>query len=130
DRPPRARRTRRARTRSTSVTRSGSHDRRGPRPPRRSSAQRGSEGSVGVRGAARAWRWRTSIAPAMRRRAAAGILPAAVVLTTSAHAQLPGPGVLTETGCDDPTKPNADYEAYGPTDVNVQAGNGRVTVGE
>src|SRR6266480_5562621 len=37
---------------------------------------------------------------------------------------------LTEFGCFDPTKPNADYEAYGPTDVNVQAGNGRVTVGE
>src|SRR5207248_587945 len=39
-------------------------------------------------------------------------------------------GSLTESGCFDPTKPNADYEAYGPTDVNVQAGNGRVTVGE
>ena len=33
-------------------------------------------------------------------------------------------------GCDDPTQGNADFEAYGPTDVNVQAGNGRVTVNE
>lgn len=36
-----------------------------------------------------------------------------------------GPG-----GCYDPTQANADFEAYGPTDVNVQAGNGRVTVNE
>src|SRR4051794_30340603 len=36
-----------------------------------------------------------------------------------------GPG-----GCYDPTQGNADFEAYGPTDVNVQAGNGRVTVNE
>src|SRR6058998_3409044 len=36
-----------------------------------------------------------------------------------------GPG-----GCYDPTQSNADFEAYGPTDVNVQAGNGRVTVNE
>jgi len=37
---------------------------------------------------------------------------------------------LTEPHCFNPTKGNADYEAYGPTDVNVQAGNGHVTVGE
>lgn len=37
---------------------------------------------------------------------------------------------LTETGCDDLTAANADYEAYGPTDVNAQAGDGNVTVGE
>src|SRR5436309_10861444 len=36
-----------------------------------------------------------------------------------------GPG-----GCYDPSQSNADFEAYGPTDVNAQAGNGRVTVNE
>ena len=66
----------------------------------------------------------------MGRCAAAGILAAAVVLATSAHAQAPGPQAFSEFGCYDPTKPDADYEAYGPTDVNVQAGNGSVTVGE
>jgi len=37
---------------------------------------------------------------------------------------------LTENTCDNPFAPNADYEAYGPTDVNAQAGDGRVTVNE
>jgi hypothetical protein len=37
---------------------------------------------------------------------------------------------LTETSCYNPTAPNADYEAYGPTDVNAQAGDGRLTVNE
>ena len=37
---------------------------------------------------------------------------------------------LTETGCDDFTTANADFEAYGPTDVNAQAGDQHVTVGE
>jgi hypothetical protein len=32
--------------------------------------------------------------------------------------------------CVDFSQANADFEAYGPTDVNVQAGNGRVTVDE
>jgi hypothetical protein len=36
----------------------------------------------------------------------------------------------TDGGCVDLTQANADFEAYGPTDVNVQAGNGRVTVNE
>src|SRR5947208_12143441 len=40
------------------------------------------------------------------------------------------PPTLGPGGCYDPTQGNADYEAYGPTDVNVQAGNGRVTVNE
>src|SRR3954465_4256188 len=40
------------------------------------------------------------------------------------------PPTLGPGGCYDPTQANADYEAYGPTDVNVQAGNGRVTVNE
>src|SRR5438067_6539015 len=67
----------------------------------------------------------------MRRGAVAGILAAAIAIVSSpAHAQVPGPQALSETGCYDPTKANADYEAYGPTDVNAQAGNGSVTVGE
>jgi glucoamylase len=37
---------------------------------------------------------------------------------------------LTENTCDNPFAPNADYEAYGPTDVNAQAGDGRLTVNE
>jgi len=37
---------------------------------------------------------------------------------------------LTEFNCYNPFQANADFEAYGPTDVNVQAGNGRVTVNE
>jgi hypothetical protein len=49
----------------------------------------------------------------------AGTAPAAILPPTL------GPG-----GCDDVTQGNADYEAYGPTDVNAQAGNGRVTVNE
>jgi hypothetical protein len=40
------------------------------------------------------------------------------------------PPTLGPGGCDDPTQGHADFEAYGPTDVNVQAGNGRVTVNE
>ncbi len=40
------------------------------------------------------------------------------------------PPTLGPGGCDDPTQGNADFEAYGPTDVTVQAGNGRVTVNE
>src|SRR5437667_1511260 len=40
------------------------------------------------------------------------------------------PPTLGSGGCYDPTQSNADFEAYGPTDVNVQAGNNRVTVNE
>src|SRR5437763_5699007 len=40
------------------------------------------------------------------------------------------PPTLGHGGCYDPTQSNADFEAYGPTDVNVQAGNNRVTVNE
>ena len=39
-------------------------------------------------------------------------------------------GSTSEFHCYDPFKPNADYEAYGPTDVNAQAGDGRLTVNE
>ncbi|MFL5865851.1 MAG: hypothetical protein ACJ766_01975 [Thermoleophilaceae bacterium] len=67
----------------------------------------------------------------MRARGALPSIVAAIAAATapaSAAAALPptlGPG-----GCYDPTQANADYEAYGPTEVNVQAGNGRVTVNE
>src|SRR3954447_25858511 len=67
----------------------------------------------------------------MRARGALPSIVAAIAAATapaSAAAALPptlGPG-----GCYDPTQANADYEAYGPTDVNVQAGNGHVTVNE
>src|SRR3954454_10202918 len=40
------------------------------------------------------------------------------------------PPTLGHGGCYDPTQSNADFEAYGPTDVTVQAGNNRVTVNE
>src|SRR3954465_4477794 len=40
------------------------------------------------------------------------------------------PPTLGQGGCYDPTQSNADFEAYGPTDVTVQAGNNRVTVNE
>jgi hypothetical protein len=47
----------------------------------------------------------------------------------SADAVSPPP-TLGPGGCYDPTQSNADFEAYGPTDVNAQAGNNRVTVNE
>jgi hypothetical protein len=37
------------------------------------------------------------------------------------------PPTLGPGGCDDLLQANADFEAYGPTDVSAQAGNGRVT---
>ncbi len=37
---------------------------------------------------------------------------------------------LPEGHCFDASQPNADYEAYGPTDVNAQTGDGRLTVNE
>jgi hypothetical protein len=40
------------------------------------------------------------------------------------------PPTLGAGGCYDPTQTNADFEAYGPTDVTAQAGNGRVTANE
>ena len=63
--------------------------------------------------------------------------PFIAAIAAGAFAAAPGPAgaaILPPTlgpgGCDDPTQGNADFEAYGPTDVNVQAGNGRVTVNE
>ena len=35
-----------------------------------------------------------------------------------------------QSTCYNATQPNADYEAYGPTDVNVQTGDGHATVNE
>src|SRR5213594_4764937 len=67
----------------------------------------------------------------MRARGALPSIVAAIAVAiapATAGAALPptlGPG-----GCYDPTQSNADFEAYGPTDVNVQAGNNRVTVNE
>ena len=74
--------------------------------------------------------------PRARRSSFRGALGSAVAALFAICALYPTPapglggGSLTEPHCYNPTKTNADYEAYGPTDVNVQAGNGRVTVGE
>lgn len=40
------------------------------------------------------------------------------------------PAAANARVCVDASQANADFEAYGPTDVNVQAGNERVTVNE
>jgi hypothetical protein len=61
----------------------------------------------------------------------AGRLTAAVLLLAAPSARaLTLPPTLGPGGCDDPTQSNADFEGYGPTDVNAQAGNNRVTVNE
>lgn len=49
--------------------------------------------------------------------------PAAAEPTSSAPA-------AAETSCYNAAQPNADYEAYGPTDVNAQTGDGHLTVNE
>src|SRR5438874_13256279 len=54
----------------------------------------------------------------------------AVAVTPAPAAAIALPPTLGPGGCYDPTQSNADFEAYGPTDVNVQAGNNRVTVNE
>src|SRR3954469_1598175 len=56
---------------------------------------------------------------------AIAILGAAVQASAQTAPPTIGPG-----GCYDPTQSNADFEAYGPTDVTVQAGNNRVTANE
>ncbi len=58
-----------------------------------------------------------------------GVAVLALGFAASANAAILPP-TLGPGGCDDPTQGNADFEAYGPTDVDVQAGNGRVTVNE
>ena len=65
----------------------------------------------------------------MVRRIAIVAAAGAVALAGNALAA-PPLGSVTYPNCFDPTKPDADYEAYGPTDVSVQAGNGTVTAGE
>src|SRR5207302_443583 len=114
---------------------------------------RSSTGSDGVSAASRASptepRWRSpsnrptcvpSVAwaypfPAMRgcrglSFAATAILLAGVPAAARGLAGADPLAVLPEPHCYNATQPNADYEAYGPTDVSVQAGDGRVTVGE
>src|SRR5690242_18512672 len=55
----------------------------------------------------------------------------ALALLSAASAQgFALPPTLGAGGCYDPTQSNADFEAYGPTDVDAQAGNNRVTVNE
>lgn len=58
----------------------------------------------------------------------AGIVLA--MLVPGDAAALTAPPTFGKGGCYDPTQSNADFEAYGPTDVNAQAGNNRVTVNE
>src|SRR3954453_9876483 len=59
------------------------------------------------------------------------MIPSCVLALAPAPAAAIGlPPTLGPGGCYDPTQANADFEAYGPTDVDVQAGNGRVTVNE
>ncbi|MEA2272745.1 MAG: glucoamylase, partial [Solirubrobacteraceae bacterium] len=55
---------------------------------------------------------------------------ALVLLPAAGAGAFSPPPTLGHGGCYDPTQSNADFEAYGPTDVTVQAGNNRVTVNE
>ena len=67
----------------------------------------------------------------MRPRGTLALIAVSAALAAPAAAAGAGvPPTFGPGGCYDPTQGNADYEAYGPTDVNVQAGNGRVTVNE
>ena len=54
----------------------------------------------------------------------AALATALLLLVPPAHAATP------ETSCFNASQANADYEAYGPTDVNAQTGDGRLTVNE
>src|SRR3954468_15409300 len=66
----------------------------------------------------------------MRATAALAALAIAVV-GAGAHAfAQSAPPTIGPGGCFDPPQSNADFEAYGPTDVTVQAGNNRVTANE
>src|SRR3954451_5847312 len=58
-----------------------------------------------------------------------GIALAVLVGASGAWGQT-APPTIGPGGCFDPTQSNADFEAYGPTDVTVQAGNNRVTANE
>src|SRR3954452_6827284 len=62
---------------------------------------------------------------------AAWWLPAAVAFLAAGHASgYSAPPTICQGGCYDPTQSNAGFEAYGPTDVNAQAGNNRITANE
>src|SRR6058998_1754855 len=64
-------------------------------------------------------------------RLAPAVTVVALALLPAASAQAFAlPPTLGAGGCYDPSQSNADFEAYGPTDVNAQAGNNRVTVNE
>jgi hypothetical protein len=54
----------------------------------------------------------------------------AAASAASAPPSLLGPYAFSEPYCDNVAASNADYEAYGPTDVDAQAGDGRLTVNE
>src|SRR4051794_34786461 len=64
-------------------------------------------------------------APAALAALAIGVLGAGAQAFAQSAPPTIGPG-----GCFDPTQSNADFEAYGPTDVTVQAGNNTVTANE
>src|SRR6476469_7696923 len=63
-------------------------------------------------------------------RAGLGVVVALAVIPAGLGHAFTAPPTLGPGGCYDPTQSNADFEAYGPTDVNAQAGNNRVTVNE
>ena len=89
---------------------------------------------AGPRGAVGAGRW-DHVAGVRRldralRRTRTSVVAAVSVLTAALSCAGAHAGPITETGCDDLTAANADFEAYGPTDVDAQAGDGHVTVGE
>src|SRR5437764_13306125 len=65
---------------------------------------------------------------AVRRPISYGSACAALAATVMAAG--PARASVPETSCFNASQANADYEAYGPTDVNAQAGDGHLTVNE
>ena len=71
------------------------------------------------------------IVRSLRRPLARSVFVFAMAVALPTIAAPGGPlDVIPEPHCYNATSSNADFEAYGPTDVNAQAGNRRVTVGE
>src|SRR5947199_9980206 len=66
----------------------------------------------------------------MRANSALTGLALAVLVSAGGASAQTAPPTIGPGGCYDPTQSNADFEAYGPTDVTVQAGNNQVTVNE
>src|SRR3954468_23256469 len=66
----------------------------------------------------------------MRAPAALAALAIAVLGAGAQAFAQSAPPTIGPGGCFDPTQSNADFEAYGPTDVTAQAGNNHVTVNE